>query len=86
MSNITIIGSGSIIGSKADHLKKKEEVLTKIGFNMPKTVVLTEGFFNDFYQRSGIGNSISHVSDIVELERKIVNNSCYAHVARFPWK
>ncbi len=73
MSNITIIGSGSIIGSKADHLKKKEEVLTKIGFNMPKTVVLTEGFFNDFYQRSGIGNSISHVSDIVELERKIVD-------------
>ncbi|MDP2749784.1 MAG: PEP/pyruvate-binding domain-containing protein [Nanoarchaeota archaeon] len=69
-SSIEIIGKGNI-GDKARQLIEKTPTLRKIGFSTPYRMVLAEDFFNGFFQKNNIGNSLSDVKNTENLEEKI---------------
>lgn len=68
--DIEIIGKGSI-GEKAGQLVKKTNVLKEMGFYVPKRTVLAQDFFDGFFQRNGLGNSLTDVNPDPDLEAKI---------------
>lgn len=65
-----IIGTGNI-GEKARQLVEKTPQLREIGFCVPKRTVLAEDFFDEFFQRNGLGSSLSDVTVTPDLEAKI---------------
>jgi len=69
-----IIGGGEI-GSKASQLIEKTPTLKKLGFHTPKRTVLAEGFFNDFFQKSGLGANLRDVSANADTETVVKNSS-----------
>src|SRR3989338_8372364 len=69
--DIEIIGEGEI-GDKARQLVEKTPKLREIGFYAPRRFVLAEHFFDGFFQRNGLGNSLrdAHGSDLEERIKK----------------
>jgi hypothetical protein len=70
--NIEYIGRG-IAGDKADQLAQKAEALQKIGFHIPPTVVLRQGFFDNLCVRNGLGNSLIDIPQTPNAARKVAN-------------
>ncbi len=62
---ILVIGNGKI-GEKAQQLIDKTSVLCALGFNMPRRVVLAEGFFVEFWQRNGLGANLEDVNPNID--------------------
>ncbi len=69
-TDIEIIGTGNI-GDKSRQLVEKTSKLREIGFYTPKRVVLAEGFFDGFFRRNNLGQSLSSVELVPDLEEKI---------------
>lgn len=68
--DFTIVGHGNV-GEKARQLMEKTPVLKAIGFSVPRRTVLAEGYFDSFFQRNGIGTSLSSVDSNVSLAQRV---------------
>lgn len=73
-SDFLIIGDGEI-GSKASQLIEKTPTLQTLGFHTPKRTILAEGFFSDFFQKSGLETNLRDVSANADIEAVIKNSS-----------
>lgn len=65
--DILVIGSGEV-GEKAQQLIDKTPTLRTLGFRTPHRTVLAEGFFDDFFQRNGLGANLRDVSANADTE------------------
>lgn len=68
--DIEIIGKENI-GDKARDLLEKTPKLREIGFYTPRRVVLAEDFFDPFFQRNKLGNTLRDVKYEDNLEEKV---------------
>jgi hypothetical protein len=57
-----VVGKGSI-GEKAQQLLDKTKDLEEIGFRVPPMTVLAQDFFDDFFQRNSLGNTLVEVPE-----------------------
>lgn len=60
--DFTIVGQGNI-GEKARQLMNKTPALKDIGFNVHRRTILSEGYFDRFFQRNGLGANLREVAD-----------------------
>ncbi len=74
IANFEVIGSGSV-GDKARQLMEKTPKLNEIGFYTPHRTVLAEGYFDGFFQRNNLGNSLREVEINPYLEDKVRKGS-----------
>lgn len=58
--DIKIYGPGPV-GEKASQLIDKTQALKEMGFHVPKRTILAQGFFDEFFQRNGLGSSLTNV-------------------------
>lgn len=65
-----IIGKGSI-GAKARELQNKASILKAVGFNIPRTTVLAEGFFDGFFRRNALGGNLREASKVSNIQSGI---------------
>ncbi len=72
--DILVVGSGEV-GAKARQLIDKTPTLRAFGFRTPHRTVLAEGFFDDFFQRSGLGSNLREVNVQVDTEAAIRSGS-----------
>lgn len=73
-SDIIRVSEGST-GDKVDQLVLKTETLRDIGFKTPRRTVLAESFFNEFFQRNGLGNNLNDVAVHPDTVKKIQHGS-----------
>lgn len=69
-NDIQVIGEGDI-GEKARQLVDKTPMLKNLGFHTPRTVILAEDCFAEFFQRNGLGQSLRSVPQEPDLEEAI---------------
>ena len=68
--DILVIGNGEI-GAKARQLIDKTPTLRTLGFRTPHRTVLAEGFFDEFFQRNGLGNNLRDVNPGADTQTTI---------------
>ncbi len=69
-----IIGKGNI-GDKARQLINKTPKLKEIGFHVPIRTVLAEDFFDGFFQRNNLGETLSSADSDMNLELMVKTGS-----------
>lgn len=73
-SDIGIYGQG-FIGDKADQLVEKTATLRGIGFHTPGRVIIAEGFFDGFFRRNRLGDTLRGATATPTLARSIRRGS-----------
>lgn len=69
-----IIGQGEI-GEKAQQLMDKTPVLRRLGFRAPRRTILAERWFDDFFQRNGLGENLRDITPSEDIQGRIRRGS-----------
>ena len=73
-ADILVIGAGEV-GKKAQQFIDKTPTLRALGFRTPHRTVFAEGFFDNFFQRNGLGANLRDASAIRASEEDIRRGS-----------